>query len=345
MNVEPKGDAHQRPTTADAGLTKFVPETLRGIGSTAIVTSNGSAFLPASMGEAMELGKLLAASNFVPPHLRGKPGDCLAVVMQATRWGMDPFAVANKTYFVNDRMAYEAQLVNAVLNSRAPLEGRLRVEWDGDGQQLTCKVTGKIKGDPVEHSVWQEIALLTTRNSPLWKTSPRQQLAYYTTRMWARLYCPEVLLGVYTDEEAKDMGPLREQSDGSYAADITPPRPTRQTTAAAEEAARKGSHDMDRQYRQTMGETVDHETGEVTGADNSQQAAGKPAAEADAQDDSVFIAAARSIIEKIEKSGSVKALDNLVNVVSQQQIAALPDQYRQQVVEADAKKRAWFARP
>lgn len=246
MNSEPKADAHNKPTAADAGLTKFVPETLKGIGSTDMVTSNGAAFLPANMAEAMELGKLLASSNFVPAHLRGKSGDCLAVVMQATRWGMDPIAVANKTYFVQDRIAYEAQLVNAVLNARAPLDGRLQVSWDGDGQTLTCKVTGRIKGDPEPHTVWQEMASITTKNSPLWKQSPRQQLAYYTTRLWARLYCPEVLLGVYADDEIVDMGPIVDQSV------VIPPRPTRQS-AMTEEQAIANSAAMDADFAATVG--------------------------------------------------------------------------------------------
>lgn len=218
-------DAHNRATASEAGLTKFDPETLKGINSQALTAHGGAAFLPSSMAEAMELGKLMCLSNFVPEHLRGKPGDCLAVVMQSARWGMDPFAVANKTYFVNNRMAYEAQLVNAVLNTRAPLEGRLQVSWDGEGQSLTCKVVGKIKGDPNEHTVWQELRDIKTQNSPLWKSSPRQQLAYYTTRMWARLFAPEVLLGVYTDDEIRDDGSLVAQPDGSYAA--APARPQR----------------------------------------------------------------------------------------------------------------------
>lgn len=250
MNAEPKADAHQRNTTTDAGLTKFDPATLKAIESTAMVASNGTAFLPATMAEAMELGKLMSLSNFVPPHLRSQPGDCLAVVLQASRWGMDPFAVANKTYFVQERMAYESQLVNAVLNARAPLEGRLHVEWDGEGNLLTCKVTGKIKGDPNLHTIWQEIATITTKNSPLWKTAPRQQLAYFTTRMWARLFCPEVLLGVYTEDEARDMGPIQE---------VIPPRPTqgklaKKIAAANEEQARKDNLATEKQYRDTMAE-------------------------------------------------------------------------------------------
>lgn len=239
-------------STTEAGLTKFDAPVLKAIGSTAMVSANGAAFVPSTMAEAMEIGKMMSLSNFVPKHLRGQAGDCLAVVLQSMRWGMDPFAVANKTYFVQDRMAYEAQLVSAVLNARAPLDGRLHVEWDGEGQQLTCKVTGKIKGDPQPHTIWQEISTIKTKNSPLWVSSPRQQLAYYTTRMWARLHCPEVLMGVYTEEEIREVGEV--QRDGSVL--IPPPRPTRAPAPAdTREDARQGNYDMDSQFRATMAET------------------------------------------------------------------------------------------
>jgi hypothetical protein len=37
--------------------------------------------------------------------------------MQAAQWGMNPFAVAQKTHVVNGTLGYEAQLVNAVVSS------------------------------------------------------------------------------------------------------------------------------------------------------------------------------------------------------------------------------------
>jgi len=175
----------------------------------AIATTNldGNApramFLPSTMGEAMELARLMSGSNFVPPHLRGKPGDCLAVVMQANRWAMDPFSVASKTYFVSDKMAYEAQLVNAVINASGVLDGRLHPEWSGEGNELTCTVTGKIKGDDRPKTRKVAIKTITTRNSPLWKQDPEQQLAYFTSRAWVRLHAPEVLMGIYTPDELR----------------------------------------------------------------------------------------------------------------------------------------------
>lgn len=191
------------------------------IGGTDITAGQGrAAFLPTSMGEAMEIAKLMAGGNFVPKHLRGMPGDCLAVVMQAARWGMDPFAVGNKTYFVNDRMAYEAQLVNAVVNSANVLNGRLKVEWFGEGNNLECEVTGYIKGDPDPKTRRVKINTITTRNSPLWKSDPQQQIAYFATRAWARLHAPEVLLGVYTPDEIESIAPAASDAPKRLSSDM-----------------------------------------------------------------------------------------------------------------------------
>ena len=51
--------------------------------------------------------------------------------MQAFHWGMEPFAVANKSYFVNDRMAYEAQLIAAVVIKLVPHKGYPRYTYAG----------------------------------------------------------------------------------------------------------------------------------------------------------------------------------------------------------------------
>lgn len=61
---------------------------------------------------------------------------------------------------------------------------------------------------------------VTTRNSPLWKTAPKQQLAYLAVKYWARLYCPDVILGVYSPDEfeqqeraERDVTPARSRHD------------------------------------------------------------------------------------------------------------------------------------
>lgn len=188
-----------------------------------------------SMGEAMQFATMMARSNFVAPHLRGNEADCLAIVLVSMRWGMDPFAVANKTYFTKEGAppAFEAQLVNAVVNTSGALARPLRVEFSGQGEQLRCIVTGFLRADPTfPQQVTQHIARIRTRHSPLWKDHPEQQLEYYTKRAWARAKTPEVLLGVYTPEELAE---IPEEQRTALPIDM-PPRPTRREYQPVEEA-------------------------------------------------------------------------------------------------------------
>ena len=64
----------------------------------------------------------------------------------------------------------------------------------------------------------------TVRNSTLWASDPKQQLAYLATKRWARLYTPDVILGVYTPDELRqrepiDVTPVQVDDDGASAAD------------------------------------------------------------------------------------------------------------------------------
>lgn len=92
------------------------------------------------------LSEVMANSgNFVPEHYRGKPDACMAVVMQAARWGMDPFAVAQKTFIVGNSgvLGYEAQLVNAVINTMAPTKDRIHFEWFGAWENIVGRFIKK----------------------------------------------------------------------------------------------------------------------------------------------------------------------------------------------------------
>lgn len=170
------------------------------------------------MAQVMEFAKLLSlAGTAIPKHLRGNPGGCLAVTIQALEWRSSPIAVANKSYEVNDRIAYESQLIVAIINARAPLKERLRYVYEGEGVDMKCTVFGLIKGEakPLDYESPQ-IKNIKVKNSPLWTSDPRQQLGYYSARAWARRHCPETILGIYAEDELQGAPNVR---------DITPAKP------------------------------------------------------------------------------------------------------------------------
>lgn len=169
-----------------------------------------------SMDKMMRLAEQMATSRIsVPEHLRGNVGDCLAIVTQAMLWNMNPFAVAQKTHIVSGRLGYEAQLVNAVVQNSGAVRGSPRYEYRGDANGLECRVGFVERG--ATDVTWNEflrIADVTTKNSPLWKTNPKQQLGYLQIKNWARAFCPGAILGVYTTDELEQQGAgFTEQND------------------------------------------------------------------------------------------------------------------------------------
>lgn len=178
---------------------------------TAISTSGSMAFR--NVAQIMEFAKVMAVAGVaIPKHLRDTPGACMAVCIQAAEWQMSPFAVANKSYSVNDRLAYEAQLVNAVILRRAPIQGRFKISYAGDGDKRRCRVAAKLNdgsGEEVEYES-PEIGKIPVKNSPLWKGDPDQQLFYYSSRAMCRRHFPDVILGIYTQDELMDLPDERE---------------------------------------------------------------------------------------------------------------------------------------
>lgn len=168
---------------------------------------------PAHMQSLVGFAEMMAKSALtVPDHLRGKPSDCLAIAMQAAQWGMNPFAVAQKTHVVSGRLGYEAQLVNAVVQASGAITGSFSYEYRGAGSDLECRVGAVLRGQSdVTWGEWLRNGDVTTRNSPLWKVNPKQQLGYLQVKNWARAYCPGSILGVYTDDELQDAMPSQVQ--------------------------------------------------------------------------------------------------------------------------------------
>lgn len=222
-----------------ATLTTLPAE--RGVSTQAMV------FDPETVASMQRMAEMMATARVtIPKHLAGSPGDCLAIVMQAAQFKMNPFALAQKTHLVNGTLGYEAQLVNAVVSSSALLSSRISYEWEGDWNGVNGKadksdaraviVTASLQGERQPRSLRLSMAQVgTVRNSPLWEHDPRQQLAYLATKRWARLHAPDVMLGVYTVDELQD---VTERDMGHAQVVDTTPHTSRTEAVKARLAAR-----------------------------------------------------------------------------------------------------------
>lgn len=169
--------------------------------------NNGSLLLNGDvMDRMMKIADVMSRGiSTVPKHLQGKPSDCLAIVMQAARWGMDPYVVGQKTHVINGTLGYEAQLVSAVLTATGAIRGRFHYEYRGEKDLMECRVGAVISGEKdITWNEWLCVSEVTIKNSPLWKSNPKQQIGYLQVKYWARAYTPWAILGVYTPDELEE---------------------------------------------------------------------------------------------------------------------------------------------
>lgn len=280
----------------------------------ALQLTSGGVVMPSHLGDMIDFAKIMCKSDVaIPKHLRGNPGACLAVAMRARAWSMDPFAIATKTYAVNDILAYESQLITAVINRHAPIKGRLVPRYAGSGGDRQCYIEAEtLEGQtlPYESPKVKDIGV---KNSPLWKNDPDQQLFYSSARAWARRYFPELLLGVYDRDEAmamRDVTPAAERTVENYLND----------EGGAPEVIR--AEPVSR-VAETV-ETVDEETGEVTDQ---------------AIPPEVIVA---NMMKAARGFSSLAMLEEWVNEV-QPDITALPDDARTHLAQAIEARRKELA--
>lgn len=202
----------------------------------------GAMMLPNNPRDLMDFANMMAASGpMVRDFYRNNPGACAGLIMICQPYGFNPFLVNWKTYRAskddNAPIAFEAQLINAMVKASAPIKGHFQYTFGGEGESRFVKVVGidRLSGEALEY-ISPPKATIAVKNSPLWKGDLDQQLCFYGVRAWCRRWFPELLLGMYSREEIETAEPR----------DVTP-KETGFTAMAREARESKGVIDEQRQ--------------------------------------------------------------------------------------------------
>lgn len=184
-----------------------------------------------------DAAKMLSMTGpLIPEWLRGNIGACWGMIQLSKRWTrysprtnswvhFDPLVIAGSTYLVrsdkSESVGFMSVFIRALIDAFAPLKTKLRYEYSGESQERQCTVIGLMIGEtqPLVYTT-PPLKLITPKKSPLWSSDPDRQLAYYGSRAWGRLYCADILHGVYDEDElegdrvarAKDVTPADTQA-------------------------------------------------------------------------------------------------------------------------------------
>ena len=155
--------------------------------------------------DAMRIGKVFAESALVPQQYAGKPGDCAIAVDMANRMGVSPLMVMQQLYVVKGKPSWSGQACLSFIRQRYR---NVRIVYTGERGTDTrgCYVSA-MDGDCELVGTEVTIAMAKAEgwiSNQKWRNMPEQMLAYRAGAFFARVHCPDVLMGCMVEGEADD---------------------------------------------------------------------------------------------------------------------------------------------
>lgn len=165
-----------------------------------------------AFNQALRAAQMLSQSSLVPQNYQGKPQDCFIAVEMAARMNTSPIFIMQNLYVVKGKPSWAGQACMAMINAC----GKFRdVKHVYTGQKGTdsrgCYVTAtRISDGETVNGTEVTMALVKAEGwitNTKWKNMPEQMLGYRAASFFARMYCPEALMGLQTYEEVQDTEP------------------------------------------------------------------------------------------------------------------------------------------
>ena len=159
--------------------------------------------------QLLRAANMLSQTSIIPATYQGKPQDCFVALEMATRMGVSPLVVMQNMYVVKGKPAWAGQACTMFINSCGKFTQVKHVYTgekgtDGRGCYVTAtRISDGIQVNGVEVTMAMAKAEGWTSNTK-WRTMPELMLAYRASAFFARVHCPEALMGVQLADEIYD---------------------------------------------------------------------------------------------------------------------------------------------
>lgn len=148
----------------------------------------------------------LCKADIIPQAYKGKVADTAIAIDMANRMGISPMMVMQSMYVVKGKPSWSGQACLSFIRAKFTDVKVIYVGTKGtDDRGCYVKATDK-DGDVLEGTtVTMAMAKAEgwTSNSK-WRNMPEQMLAYRAASFFARVHCPETLMGVQVEGEVED---------------------------------------------------------------------------------------------------------------------------------------------
>ena len=184
-------------------------KTLAVVEQTTELATNGVWENKDQFNQLLRAAQMLSQTSIIPQSYQGKPQDCFVAIEMANRMGVSPMVVMQNMYVVKGKPSWAGQACTMLINSCGKFKDVKHIYTGEKGKpNRGCYVTATrisdgSQVDGVEVTMQMAQSEGWTSNSK-WRNMPELMLAYRASAFFARVYCPEAMMGVQTAEEVYD---------------------------------------------------------------------------------------------------------------------------------------------
>lgn len=162
-----------------------------------------------SFNQLLRAAQMLSQTSIIPQSYQNKPQDCFVAIEMANRMGVSPMVVMQNMYVVKGKPSWAGQACTMLINSCGKFKDVKHIYTGEKGKSnrgcyvTATRISDGSQVDGVEVTMQMAQSEGWTSNSK-WRNMPELMLAYRASAFFARVYCPEAMMGVQTAEEVYD---------------------------------------------------------------------------------------------------------------------------------------------
>lgn len=168
---------------------------------------------------ALKMAESLAKSDLIPDNYKGKPESCLIAIDVARQIGSrSPLFVMQNLFVVKGKPSWSGQYCDAIVRANFK---KVKVDLSGEGDERGCKVTAYDENDNFCEGTRITIKMAKqegwfSKTGSKWQTMPDLMLQYRAFAFFARIHCPDKLLGIHDEFENVDITKIEQRADNPF---------------------------------------------------------------------------------------------------------------------------------
>lgn len=163
--------------------------------------------------QAARVANMLSKSKIVPENYQNRPEDCFIAVELAARMNTSPVFIMQNLYVVKGKPSWAGQACMSMITACGKFKNVKHVYTGTKGSDNRGCYVEAVRISDGELIQGTEVTIKMAKDegwmsNSKWKNMPEQMLGYRAASFFARMYCPEAMMGLQTREEIYDATPV-----------------------------------------------------------------------------------------------------------------------------------------